>query len=386
MAHGLSPWRAVLGAGEPWQRRAGAWAVVIGVIVAHACIADRVSERMMDITAYADMPQRVEAVFVRDMEIAVPPPVAAPKGAAASRATHPRRARPVDSAASAAEAESPQVADAASQAQEQAAEAAVRESPPEPAMAAASAPESVASVEPPASALPVAGAGSAPAFEWPASTRLSYVLTGNYQGEVGGTAQVEWIRMGNRYQVHLDVTIGLPILPLATRSMISDGVLTPEGLRPETFDEDSKVAGRDRRRSTIRFEPDVVVLPGGQRNVRWPGLQDAASQFVQLTFLFTTKPELLAPGTVIDMPLALPRRVDHWVYDVLEKETLYTPFGAVEGVHLKPRRVAKKGGDLVAEMWIAPSLAYLPARIRISQDEQTYIDLMIRRKPQLAAP
>src|SRR5207253_4938449 len=140
--------------------------------------------------------------------------------------------------------------------------------------------------------------------------------------------------------------------------------------RPETFDEDSKVAGRDRRRSTIRFEPDAVVLPGGQRNIRWPGVQDAASQFVQLTFLFTTRPELLTPGTVIDMPLALPRRVDHWVYDVMEKETLYTPCGAVEGVHLKPRRVAKKGGDLVAEMWIAPSLAYLPARIRIAQDEQ----------------
>ncbi len=388
MAHGLSFWRAVLGAGEPWQRRAGAVAVVIGVVVAHGCIADRVSERMLDLTAYADMPQRVEAVFVREMEIAVPAPVAAPRAVAGPRATHRRRVRPVESPASAPEPDVPLMAEASTEAASQPEpERAEQDAMPEPATAAASAPESVAAVEPPASAaLPVAGAGSAPAFEWPASTRLSYVLTGNYQGEVGGTAQVEWIRLGNRYQVHLDVTIGLPVLPLATRTMISDGVLTPEGLRPETFDEDSKVAGRDRRRSTIRFEPDAIVLPGGQRNIRWPGVQDAASQFVQLTFLFTTKPELLAPGTVIDMPLALPRRVDHWVYDVLDKETLYTPFGTVEGVHLKPRRVAKKGGDLVAEMWIAPSLAYLPARIRIAQDEQTFIDLMIRRKPQLAAP
>jgi len=394
MAHRLSPWRAVLGAGEPWQRRAGALAVVVGVVVAHGCIADRVSERMMDLTVYADMPQRAEAVFVREMEIAVPPPVAAPKVVAGPRAANHRRVKAVEPAASASERET-QVAEAVAEAASEAAsQPAMPDTTPQPTLAAASEPARVAVAEPsasaassaPAAALPIAGAGSAPAFEWPASTRLSYVLTGNYRGEVAGTAQVEWIRLGNRYQVHLDVTIGLPILPLATRRMISDGVLTPEGLRPETFDEDSKIAGRDRRRSTIRFEPDAIVLPGGLRNVRWPGVQDAASQFVQLTFLFTTRPELLAPGTVIDMPLALPRHVDHWVYDVLEKEVLYTPFGTVEGVHLRPRRVAKKGGDLVAEMWIAPSLAYLPARIRIAQDEQTFIDLMIRRKPQLAAP
>ncbi len=37
--------------------------------------------------------------------------------------------------------------------------------------------------------------GFAP-FAWPASTRVTYVLTGNYRGEVSGQAQVEWIRVG----------------------------------------------------------------------------------------------------------------------------------------------------------------------------------------------
>ena len=70
---------------------------------------------------------------------------------------------------------------------------------------------------------------------------------------------------------------------------------------------------------------------------------------------------------------------------VREAETLYTPFGAVEAFHLQPRRITRPGGDLTAEIWFAPSLAYLPARIRIRQDADTYIDLMLRRKPQLAA-
>jgi hypothetical protein len=177
----------------------------------------------------------------------------------------------------------------------------------------------------------------------------------------------------------------LSIFPLLSRKMTSDGHLTPDGLFPHSYDEDSKIVGRDRRRWTIRFEPDAIVMPDGHRRERWPGVQDSASQFVQLTYLFTVRPELLTAGNTIEVPLALPRNVDRWVYDVLDTETLHTPFGAVEGVHLKPRRVARKGGDLTTEIWFAPSLAYLPVRIRIQQDADTFIDLMIRRKPQLAS-
>jgi hypothetical protein len=114
-------------------------------------------------------------------------------------------------------------------------------------------------------------------------------------------------------------------------------------------------------------------------------MQDAASQFVQLTWLFTTQPQRLAAGQVIEVPLALPRNADRWLYDVFEPETLHTPFGAVEAFPLKPRRVARPGGDLTAEIWFAPTLAYLPVRIRIRQDAETFVDLMIERKPQLAA-
>ena len=86
------------------------------------------------------------------------------------------------------------------------------------------------------------------------------------------------------------------------------------------------------------------------------------------------------------MPLALPRRVETWTYDVLGDETLATPAGAVPTLHLKPRREPRPGGDLTAEIWVAPSLQYLPVRILIRQDAETYIDLVIERLPQQAAP
>jgi hypothetical protein len=115
------------------------------------------------------------------------------------------------------------------------------------------------------------------------------------------------------------------------------------------------------------------------------GVQDTVSQFVQLTWRFTLDPTLLREGRVLEVPLALPRRVETWVYDVRAAETLQTPAGPVEAVRVQPRREARAGGDLVAEMWFAPSLQYLPVRIVIRQDAETYVDLLVDRLPEQAA-
>lgn len=375
MALRLSLWRTVLQSGGPWQRRVAALALIAGVILMHGWLADRLAERMVDFSVAAAMPPRVEVAYVREMEPTAPPAVApAPPAPRPARPKRARAAAPPASAASQAVAAEP-----------------APEAPPVVATADPQPPNepplAIVSAEPAASAASApAASASAPAFAWPGSTRLSYVLTGNYRGEVHGNAQVEWVRLDMRYQVHLDVTVGLGFAPLLSRRMTSDGQLTPDGLAPERYDEDSKVAFRDRRRATIRFEPGVVLMPDGRRLERWPGMQDAASQFVQLTYLFTMQPQRLAAGQVIEVPLALPRNVDRWLYDVLEAETLHTPFGAVDAFPLKPRRVARPGGDLTAEIWFAPTLAYLPVRIRIRQDADTFVDMMIERKPQLAAP
>ena len=99
-------------------------------------------------------------------------------------------------------------------------------------------------------------------------------------------------------------------------------------------------------------------------------------------------PEMLTPGGTVDIPLALPRRMSVWTYDVRDAEVLYTPFGAIDAVPLQPRRESRKKDELSAQVWFAPSLRYLPVRIRIQQDTNTdtYVDLMIERRPQIAGP
>jgi hypothetical protein len=363
------------------RRRLAAALVVAGVTGVHLGLADRAVEawpRWDD-----DRPARLSVAFVRTLQAQAPSTVAPVVKA-------PPPARPAPAPATAASAPP----------------AAIEPEPPPPEPALA--PEPAPVPEPPAVAVnpepeadptPVADAASAgepatapapaasaPAFEWPPSTRLRYVLTGHYRGPIDGSAQVQWLRQGSRYQVHLDVHIGPPFAALIERQMSSDGVLGPDGLRPRRYDERTQVAFREPRALSLYFDGDTVQLAGGRSAPRPPGVQDAVSQFVQLTWRFTLQPALLAEGTVIELPLALPRRVETWFYEVRGRETLWTPAGAVETVHVKPRREPRPGGDLVAEMWFAPALQYLPVRIRIRQDAETFIDLLVDRLPEQAEP
>jgi hypothetical protein len=219
-------------------------------------------------------------------------------------------------------------------------------------------------------------------FEWPPSTRLTYTLKGHFRGPIeGGSAQVEWLRSGSRYQVHLETRLA----PLLTRRITSDGELTEHGLQPRRFDAEQKVLFKAPRRWTLLFGPQRITLVDGREIDTVAGVQDEASQFVQLTWLFTTQPEKMRVGQSIEVPLVLNRRLDRWVYDVKEGQTLQLPFGEVPTFYVKPRREAR-GGDMTAEMWFAPTLQYLPVRIVIRQDESTFVELTLDRPPLQAAP
>jgi hypothetical protein len=332
--------------------------------------------------AQLPMPVRMEVAFVQALAPAAPaavapaPPVRPPR----SKTPRPRAvAAPPSAPASAPErvasAPEPPIVQAVAE-------------PPAPAHAEAPvvAAAMTALPEPPVTpSLPASAA--APAFEWPPSTRLTYTLAGNYRGEVHGSARVQWVRAGLRYQVHLDVVIGPSFAPLISRRMTSDGELGEGGLVPQRYDEATKLPFQSPRRATVQFAPGQVVLANGSLREAPATVQDTASQFVQLTWLFTTRPELLRVGNTIEMPLALPRRVDRWHYDVVAQERLATPVGEIETFHLKPRRAEQRPrGELSAEVWFAPALQYLPVRIRIQQDPETYVDLLMDAAPMQAAP
>jgi len=348
------------------RRLGGGAGLALAVLAAHLWLADGIAQQAQQLsTAQPAMPPRIEVAYVREMEVTAPPPRPAPPPV--RRIARAKAAAQPASAPASAPLPVPPIAAASAPEPEPV--------PPETAMAEPAAPEAAASA-----------AAAAPPFEWPVSTRMRYLLTGNVRGEVSGQAQVEWIRVGQRYQVHLDVIVGMKIAPLGSRRMSSDGDITPEGLAPRRYDQETKLAFNDPSRATVRFEGDRVLLANGAVVPRWPGAQDTASQFVQLSYLFATRPDQLRTGNSVEIPLAMPRNLTSWVYDVLEEETLYTSFGEVQAFHLKPRREPRAGGDMTTEIWIAPGLRYLPVRFRIRPDPENYFDLMLDRRPELAGP
>lgn len=349
-----------------------------GVLLAHLwVVAEVVPSRLGEGSGEAAL-RRIDVAFVKELRPAAPP--AAPPVAPAPR---PRAARPVPAPLPASAPEPP---------------APPELPPPEPLRAeaappVASAPAPEPMPEPPQAALPPPGsdlAGATPpeadpatigGVTWPPSTRLSYRLTGNVRGPVEGRAKVEWLRQGTRYQVFMEAAVK----PWFSRRDASEGEITPEGLSPRRYELEQKAVLRDVRRQVILLEADRIRLPAGTEVPRPPGVQDAVSQFVHLTWFFNAQPHKLVAGTRLELPIALPRRVEPWTYEVLEAEELVTPAGPIAAVHVKPRREPRPGGDFVAEMWIAPSLQYLPVRIVVRQDAETYVDLVIDQLPQQAA-
>lgn len=227
-------------------------------------------------------------------------------------------------------------------------------------------PVAAVSAAPPASS---PGPGDAPFLaSWPSDTRLTYKLGGNYRGELHGSARVLWQREGTRYHTAVEMSAGL----LASLSFTSQGDITEGGLRPEVYEENV----RGRRRG-VRLGEDVR-LNNGDRIARPEAVQDTASQFVELGHRFSTGQVKLVPGAQVNFSMARPGGIDEWTYDVIGEETLHLPrLGPVPTLHLKPRPLSKPRGPISAEIWYAPSLQYLPVRIRITQGNDNYIDLMV---------
>ncbi len=372
--------------------RRAAFAALVAVVAAmHGVVTSEIAFRLAEDQADAAsaMPARIEVAYVRTLEPEAPKiaaATAAPRARARPQRHVARAPRSVAAPASAAPAEpAPEsVAGAASEPPpESVAQAASEPAPADASAAAASEPApALATAEAPAAAASAAGPD---AFVWPSATRVSYILNGSYRGPVDGRAEVEWIRVGERYQVNVTLFAGPEYAPIFSRRMTSEGSIADSGLVPDRYDEDTQVVFRDRRRVTIAFSPESVFLANGQTRERMAGVQDTASQFIQFTWLFGSKPELLRVGNTFQFPLALPRSLKSWTYDVANEEILYTPFGALPVFHLKPRIAVRASNELTVEMWFSPELRYLPVRIRIEQDAANFIDLVIAKKPEIAA-
>ena len=123
------------------------------------------------------------------------------------------------------------------------------------------------------------------------------------------------------------------------------------------------------------------------RVVKLPQTQDGASQFVQFVWMFAQRPELLRPGNIVDIPLALNSNLRRWHYQVVGIESLQLDFGQLDAVHLRPLLDGpRRPNEYPFEIWTAPTLQYLPVRILVPIDADNFADLSLDALPLQAAP
>jgi hypothetical protein len=392
------------------------WGLALLVLLLHGLALDGLSGSLVPGEPPAPSIRRIDATYTRVVAQSAAPtgpavaPVVAPVTPPARPAAAQPAALPASDAADTVEitVADPSPADAPLQPgyDPNAAPGSVAGPPPVLAPAAAASPmaaastASAAAIGAGASAMPAATAASGPAFTWPLSTRLTYTLTGWFQGEVHGDAQVEWLRDGDRYQVHLDVSVGPRLAPLVARRMSSEGRITPDGLRPQRYEQATRqIIGRNRLVQMVFPDGRSVRLQDGQLAATRADVQDTASQFIQMVFLFSTRPALREKGGRVEFDLALPHRVRRWAYEVGDTLPTTTPLGELDTFHVRPvpardsvaetpGEAARSGGSILsAQVWYAPTLQMLPVRIRIEQDAETWVDLRLSEPPkQTAAP
>lgn len=215
------------------------------------------------------------------------------------------------------------------------------------------------------------GLTEATTFKTPDAALLKYQVQGKAKGfDYWANAELLWKQDGQDYQARLEVSAFL----LGSRVQTSQGSLGAEGLMPTRFSDKTRTelaAHFQRDKGIISFSansPDAPLLKGAQ---------DRLSVVLQLSALLAGDPARFPPGTMLSFQTVSQREAEVWQFLVEKEELLQLPIGDVSAIKLnrKPRR----NFDQHIELWFAPSLGYLPVRLRITNANGDLVDQLLSK-------
>jgi len=222
----------------------------------------------------------------------------------------------------------------------------------------------------PRAAPETSGGLEATAYKAPASARLRYDVKGQSR-HLGYSAwgDLDWQQDGQSYTARLEVGAFL----LGSRVQTSAGVLGHDGLMPTRFSDKTRselAAHFQRDKNIISFSantPDAPLLKGAQ---------DRLSVVLQLGALLSADPARYPAGTMLSMQTVSQREAEVWQFVVEHDEQLELPYDNLATVKLQ--RTPRREFDQRIELWLAPSLGYLPARLRITNANGDVVDQLLR--------
>lgn len=258
--------------------------------------------------------------------------------------------------------------------------------PPAPAAASdavASAP-AAAAANAATHAAPNAGAASAPAaasapqaapgvkFSVPPSGELQYDTF--YNGVRNQPGTIHWTSTAQSYEM----VVSVPLPFVGTFVYSSHGRIDAFGLAPDQYvekrgrrAEDIAIFNRTDRKIAFTRTPTALPLPDGA--------QDRFSMVMQLASLVRGDPAAYKPGVTRQFFVVDSDSGENWPVETIGDETIRTDQGFLDTRHFK--RLPRHDGDLRRiDVWLAPSLGWLPARIVQTEPNGTQFELVWRGK------
>ena len=200
----------------------------------------------------------------------------------------------------------------------------------------------------------------------PLSVVLDYEVDSLIDGtERTGASELAWTQDGSNYNLRLSVSY----FRITLRTQTSVGKIGAKGLEPYRFGDKtrSEVAAHfERDKGKVSFSantPDVPI----QDNT-----QDQLSVILQLGALLGGNPDRIQEGAVLPFQAVGGRSAENWTFIVGKMERLQLPGGEIMARHLW--REAHAQYDVNVDLWFAPDLGYLPARIRLTQTNGNFVD------------
>lgn len=364
----------------PRRTRAWRWLAVLAVVLCLHWMAAQWIERNRttftpENTAHVPVqialltPERIE----RQPAAATPHPAAPAKPRPAAAASKPRErvltATSTQRAAAVAAA-SAVAAEAASAAQASAA-----------AQAAASAAAAAAAANAAASAAASAHAAAAKAdagvkFSVPPSGDLQYDTF--YNGVRNQPGTIHWSSDGKTY----DMVVSLPVPFIGSFTYSSHGHIDAFGLAPDQYvekrghrPEDVSIFNRTTKQIVFTRTPASLPLSDGA--------QDRFSMVMQLASLVRGNPDAYKPGVTRQFFVVDNDSGEIWPVETIGDETIRTQDGYLSARHFM--RLPRHAGDQRRiDVWLAPSLGWLPARLVQTEPNGTEVELLWRGPLNLA--
>ncbi|RKU00713.1 DUF3108 domain-containing protein [Burkholderia sp. Nafp2/4-1b] len=191
-----------------------------------------------------------------------------------------------------------------------------------------------------------------------------------YNGMQNMIGTIHWRTDGHTY----DLSVSMPVPFVGPFTYRSEGRIDAFGIAPERYvekrgkrPEDIAIFNREMRQVVFTRTPNNAPLPDG--------VQDRFSMLMQLSGLLRGNPSAYKPGVTQQFFVIDNNSGETWPITVIGDEDVQTQTGIVSARHFM--RLPRRAGDTRRiDMWLAPSLGWLPARLVQSEPNGAQIELL----------